>query len=78
MKFSVVVVLGVVFGWFVFSVLWWLWWGDIFWCEYIEYVGLCLVYAKVYMCVCGVYYYTICLKKDILYMCKTEIQLKKI
>jgi len=67
-KFSVVVVLGVVFGWFVFSVLWWLWWGDIFWFEYIEYVCLCLVYAKVYICVCAVLLYDMSKKGHIVYV----------
>ena len=30
-----------------------------------------------FICTYAKYYYTICLKKDILYMCKTEIQIKK-
>ena len=43
-----------------------------------EYVVLCLLYAKVYMVIYDVLSHTICLKKDILYMSKTKIQLKKL
>jgi hypothetical protein len=51
-------------------VLWRLWWGDIFDVNILN----MFVYVwcmQRFICAYVQYYYTICLKKDILYMCKT-------
>jgi hypothetical protein len=51
--------------------------GAVFWCVGIAGMFVYVGRMQRFICAYVVYQYAICLEKDILYMCKTEIQLKK-
>jgi hypothetical protein len=51
--------------------------GEIFWSDGVFGMFVYVWYMQRFIFAYAKYYYAICLKKDILYMCKTEIQNKK-